>query len=340
MSVPLSTVVAVPRERFESAVESLESLFANTAQPFALVYVDAGSPRAVAERIAVLARQKDFTLIRCDRYLTPNQARNLALPHVKTRYAAFVDNDVFFAPGWLAALERCAEDTAADIVAPVICIGRPAHSKIHHAGGMSRIIEEGGRRVFKEKHNLAEIPLAGVREALVRAPTEMCEFHCVLVRTSVFERLGRLDENLMSSHEHIDLCLKVREGGGSIFFEPESVVTYIPKKLRPYEIPYFMLRWSTRWTRHSLDHFFGKWNAVEFDDGHHEIQFVRRHRGHALPKLRQQALAAGGWRLGNLAIDIVEGALAAIARRRFVGIGRPIPASVVHEAATHTQRAA
>lgn len=256
MSVPLSTVVAVPRERFESAVESLESLFTNTAEPFALVYVDAGSPRAVADRIAALARQRDFTLIRSDSYLTPNQARNLALAHVTTRYAAFVDNDVFFSPGWLAALERCAEDTSADIVAPVICIGRPVHSKIHHAGGISRIVEENGKRVFREKHNLAETPLAGVRETLARAPTEMCEFHCVLVRANVFERLGKLDESLMSSHEHIDLCLKVREAGGSVFFEPKSVVTYIPKKLRPYEIPYFMLRWSNSWTRQSLDHFF------------------------------------------------------------------------------------
>ena len=340
MSVPLSTVVAVPRERFESAVESLESLFANTAEPVSLVYVDAGAPRAVADRIAELARQRDFTLIRSEAYLTPNQARNLALAHVKTRYAAFVDNDVFFSPGWLAALERCAEETAADVVAPVICIGRPVHSKIHHAGGMSRIVEENGQRVFKEKHNLAETPLAGVREGLVRGPTEMCEFHCVLVRANVFERLGRLDENLMSSHEHIDLCLKVREAGGGIYFEPQSVVTYIPKKLRPYEIPYFMLRWSNMWTRHSLDHFFGKWNAVEHDSGHHEIQFVRRHRGHALPALRRRAIAVGGWHLGNLVIDLVEGGFAAIARRRFAGLGKPVMAEIVHEAASPPRRAA
>ncbi len=101
-----------------------------------------------------------------------------------------------------------------------------------------------------------------------------------------------------------------------------------------------MLRWSNAWTRQSLDHFFEKWNAVEHDGGYHEIQFVRRHRGHALPKLRQRALAFGGWRLGSLAIDLVEGGLAMLAGRRFAGLGKPVPASIVHEAGPLTRRAA
>src|SRR5688572_4120076 len=99
MPAPLTTIIVVPRERFGSTFESLDSMFANTTQPYSLIYVDAGSPPDVARRLAALARERGFTLVRSDSYLSPNQARNLALPRVATKYIALADNDVFFAPG-------------------------------------------------------------------------------------------------------------------------------------------------------------------------------------------------------------------------------------------------
>jgi GT2 family glycosyltransferase len=325
-----TTIVVVPRERFAGAVESLESVLATAGNRCKLVYVDAGSPPAVARQLADAARRLDFTLLRTDRYLTPNQARNLALPMVATKYATFLDNDVFGAPGWLAALERCAEETGADIVAPLTCIGKPVHSRIHHAGGTSRFVERDGRRLFEEGHHLNGESLADNRHRLARERTDMAEFHCVLVRTDVFRRLGKLDEKLMSSHEHIDLCLTVVAGGGKIYFEPEAVVTYVPDRLVANELPYFMLRWSDEWSRRSLEHFFTKWNANDIHDDSHSDRFVWHHRGYGLPGLRKRALALGGWRLGNLMIGAVEKTLAGVARRRFPEIGQNIPFNVVH----------
>ena len=179
MPSPLSTIVVVPRERFGSTFESLDSLFANTAQPYALIYVDAGSPPDIARRLAELARQHRFTLLRCESYLTPNQARNLALPHVATKYTVFADNDVFFAPDWLAALERCAEDTGADIVSPVTCIGKPLHSLIHHAGGSATILERDGRRLFREHQDQELMRLEDIRGRLVpRRPAVASSIPC------------------------------------------------------------------------------------------------------------------------------------------------------------------
>src|SRR5690349_7956376 len=111
MTSPRSTIVVVPRERFAFAADSLESVIATAGTPHRLIYVDAGSPPAVAWKLADAARRHDFTLVRTDCYLTPNQARNVALPMLTTKYVAFVDNDVVGTPGWLAALEDCAEET-------------------------------------------------------------------------------------------------------------------------------------------------------------------------------------------------------------------------------------
>jgi GT2 family glycosyltransferase len=327
-----TTIVVVPRERFAAAADSLESLLATAGTAHDLVYVDAGSPAGVARRLADAARRHGFTLLRTDRYLTPNQARNLALQLVATKYVAFLDNDVVGAPGWLAALERCAEETSADIVTPLICIGKPVHSTVHHAGGTSRFVERDGKRLFEERHHLNWKPLAAHRDQLVRERTEMAEFHCVLVRTDVFARHGKLDEKLMSSHEHIDLCLTVTGAGGTIYFEPEAVVTYLPQRLKVEELPYFMLRWSDDWSNRTVDHFYAKWNARDVQDGHYTNRFVWEHRGYGMPNLRKRAFAMAGWRIGSFVIAAVEKTLAGIARRRFPEIGTDIPFHVVHAA--------
>jgi GT2 family glycosyltransferase len=139
MPEPLATIVAVPRERFGLTRRALEAIYANTAGAFELVYVDGGSPARIRRYIAAEARARGFTLVRTDRYLTPNEARNLGLRHVRTRYVVFIDNDVVPAPGWLDRLVVCAETTGAWIVGPLYFIGEPEREVIHMAAGDARI---------------------------------------------------------------------------------------------------------------------------------------------------------------------------------------------------------
>ena len=78
MTEGLVTVVVVPRERFSETRSALERMYAATAPPFPLVYVDGGSPRHIREYLEAQSKEKGFQLIRTDYYLAPNEARNLA----------------------------------------------------------------------------------------------------------------------------------------------------------------------------------------------------------------------------------------------------------------------
>jgi hypothetical protein len=177
----------------------------------------------------------------------------------------FIDNDVVVAPGWLGHLLRCAGETGADIVAPLTCIGEPVHARAHMAGGDARLAE--GRRVFQESHYFANRAVAEVRDKLVRRPCELAEFHCMLTRKSVFDRLGPLDEDLKAVSEHVDFCLTVRRAGGTVIFEPNAVVTYVVgPPLALSDIPYFYYRWSDEWAVDSERHFHEKWGTVFNDD--------------------------------------------------------------------------
>ncbi|MGB3557952.1 MAG: glycosyltransferase, partial [Geitlerinemataceae cyanobacterium] len=242
------TIIVSPRERFSNTRQSLESIYQHTPQPFDLVYVDGGSPKPVQQYLEAQAAEKGFKLIRCDRYLAPNQARNIGLEHADSKYVLFIDNDVVVTPGWSDKLVNCAEETDATIVCPLTCIGQPLHETVHLAGGEARLlVETKGEKTIRrvhEKHYFVNRPVADIKDQLHRQQCEFAEFHCMLVRREIFAQIGLLDEGLLSTREHIDFCLSVAQAGGTVYCEPESVVTYVTGKLEWSDLPFFFLRWS------------------------------------------------------------------------------------------------
>lgn len=272
---PVVTIVVVPRERFSYTRESLESIYEHTEIPFKLVYVDGNSPPKVSQYLQAQAQAKNFQIIRTDNYLYPNQARNLGLTKVNTRYTVFVDNDVVVSPGWLKHLVNCAEETGAGVVGPLMCQDLPLHQTVHFAGGESHVwVDKQGRRRLREKMYKQGHQVADLQSQLQRQPTELAEFHCVLVRTSVFEQLGSLDEQMCNTKEHLDFCMSVREVGLAVYFEPASIVTYVPgPPLEWSDLHYYMLRWSDAWTLNSLHRLRDKWNLVE--DGYFQTKYKK-----------------------------------------------------------------
>ncbi len=284
MSDPNVSIIVVPRERFQFARESLESLYENTTVPFQLIYVDNNSPQSLKTYLSTKSQEKGFQLLRSEQYLSPNQARNLGLRQVKTPYVVFVDNDVIFAPSWLEKLMDCAEATGATVVGSLVCQYRPVHTIVHCAGGTymspsdyaafvrgernpAGALESTGGWSIQEKTPYQNQPLAEVRDRLSRQPTGFVEFHAMLVRTAIFERLGPLDEGFSCTKEYLDFCMGVTRAGGQIYLEPESVVTFLTHPPAPAlqwsDLPYFMLRWSDAWEGSNLRHFQQKWQLQD-----------------------------------------------------------------------------
>ena len=295
MEKPRITIVAVPRERFCFARESLESLYENTEFPFKLVYVDNNSPAKLRRYLETQAVLKGFQLVRTEYSLSPNQARNFGLRHVSSQYVVFIDNDVIFSPGWLKALFDCAEDTGATVVGSLVCQHTPVHEIIHCAGGEYMPPEEFTQFASEKQSSISPNPfgsegkwhirekiyrqgqrLSEVGDELKRQPTGFVEFHCVLVRTELFQQVGLLDEGFLCTKEYLDLCMTVAKAGGAVYLEPSSLVTFLSHPPAPplewSDIPYFMLRWSDAWELASLRHFRSKWDLAETE------YFTRRYK--------------------------------------------------------------
>ena len=274
------TVVVVPREQFSLARRSIDNIYANTHHSFELIYVDGNSPPPVRDYLATEAQQREFRLIRTAHYLSPNQARNLAIPEIQTEYVVFIDNDVLVQPGWLQALMDCGQQTGAWAVAPLTLEGE-AFDAIHQIGGEILLKDRpNGQKWLLERRPYMHLPLSKLKAELTAGPTELTEFHCVFARRDVFDKTGLLDEKLLSMAEETDFCLSILQAGGLVYAEPASVVSYVPPfNMQPSDLPYFFLRWSDHWCQASIDRMCEKHHLDSSSPGiKHYRQFVHSHR--------------------------------------------------------------
>lgn len=294
------TIVVVPRDHFSHAEPALESILRDTHVPYELTYVDHSAPPDVARYLQRTCAERGFRRIPVDRPLAPNEARNVAIPTLTTPFVVFVDNDVIVSPGWLEPLLETARASGAWLVGPTYLIDGAGPLRVHLTGGAIRFREEQGRRRFEEEHFRMDEPLESIAGLRRPETTELIEFHCMLARTEVFRRVGLLDEALLTHGEHLDLCLAVRERGGTIVHEPRSRVTVeFPDALRPEEVPYYLLRWDAEWNRASIDHFAEKW-GIAADDPY------REHLRSFLDATRRRMLRSVRWPWGRLSELLVH----------------------------------
>jgi len=190
---PSVTIVSVPREQFSRTRLSLQSILDARELDWPIIHVDGNSPSGLMRELAAIHERID--IVHKDEYLTGNEARNLALARVGTRYVIFIANDVQVWPGALRAMVKCAEKTGAWIVGPLCCAGAPFSQRVHVARCQLRIVEEDGRRRLHEVKPDCNEPAAEVRSRLGRGVSEEVEFHCLLARTELFDRIGALDED-------------------------------------------------------------------------------------------------------------------------------------------------
>ena len=313
LSSPSITLVVAPRERFSYIQPSLESIYKHTKIPFELIYIDVDSPRHIHRYLARSAVQRNFTLLRTNHFLSPNQVRNLGLSQVTTDYVLFIDNDIHVSPGWLEKLWKCAQETDATVVSPLVCVGKPLHERILMAGGEIRIfLETDGqyeqRRLYKKCH-LVNRSATMMKHQLQQQACDYAELGCALVKRDIFDQIGLLDEKLLNIQEHLDFCLSVAQAGGKIYCEPASVVTYVPEVPRYWsELIYFMLRWSDAWEAESLIHFQKKWSLDMDRDFILRFQHLghQRHQILLLPLLRRLMAGQRIRRVEKLAIRIEQ----------------------------------
>lgn len=336
---PSVTVIVVPRERFSTVLGTLDGIRATVPSDVPVIVVEGGSPGPIRRGLRRRSAAGGIDLVSHRGPIVPNRARNDGAERARTEFLVFVDNDMVFEPGWLEALVRRAVEDRADVVAPLICIGPPRAAVIHHAGGQLRWKRTEGREVLGEDHRLKDVEID--RFDPVAAPPEnmVAEFHCVLMRRSLWDRLAPLDERLVT-REQMDLALRCLALGARVRFEADAVVTYFARiAFSLSDLRYHLFRWSDPLVMRSLEVFERTW-GVDLDRERVRDRWIGNHRRRAIdsalkPLVRHLPGRAQRWvlRLATRALE-ARGARDAVAAvggpaRRAPDPGVPARALVV-----------
>jgi hypothetical protein len=290
------------------SVTALEALYTQLEPPFNLIYVLGGAPRSLERTLEQYSEKFGFRIVSRSYFLTPNESRNLGLSLATTKYIIFIENDAIPAPGWIEALQDCAVQTNADVIAPLICEGPPLHRTIHQAGGT---FADDVNLFFSTPYGERRVVDAHTRhgstvEQIDCAPsqTQTGEFHCVMVKREILQQLGGFDEKMMSTREHLDFAMSVHQLGGTIFLAPGAVVTFFPPwggvGLKLSDLPYYMVRWSGRWGAASAEHFRHKW-GIRPEQKHDEFVSQRYGEDIVRPLVRRMPFLGRYRRVGTAA---------------------------------------
>jgi GT2 family glycosyltransferase len=274
VTAPRVTLIMTVRERYSPTLSTLESLMANTAMPFRLVFADTGLPPWLSEAVAAASRRHCFEVVQFADNMWPQQVRKMLAPGIDTEYVAFLDNDLLFHPGWLEKLVACADETGAGLVGPLYLWGDGiAPPRVHMAGGSLEEISEAAGRVLLERHEGYDADAEAAAATLVRSPCDFLEFHCMLFRTELARQSDMLDPRICCVHEHIDVALTARHQGQTIYLEPAARVLYrafIPTTLE--DLPLMRRRWSRAAVEESIAAFCDKWQVINDDRSFGELR--------------------------------------------------------------------
>jgi len=190
---PLVSVIVPVHNGERTLQQALESVFAQTYKRVEIIIVDDGSTDGTARLVAGLADRVSY-------FFLPHSgaaaARNLGIRESKGEFIAFIDADDLWVDGKLAAQMRCFE----------------AFPQVEIVQGLVKRI-----RLDESAHSGER----GVGES----PIVFSNLGAMVVRRSVFERIGYLDEALRYN-EDTDFWLRALEAGMVVLVQRKLALLY------------------------------------------------------------------------------------------------------------------
>ena len=286
------TVAVVPRESFNMFPEVVRGVYEKTPPIFKMLVMEGNSPEFIRKELRELEKtQPNCRIVWSDRFLYPHEMVNQAMKLIDTEYVAFIDNDVEVDAGWLEALVACADEEKVGCVHPVyltVKLNDPTR-KIHVAEGrLLRKRMPNGQTLLDSAMPYSGISLENYPDRR-RKESEFFEWHGVLFRKSLLDKIGPLDD--LNIAEHVDYSLRIQKAGEKILLEPRAVAAYEYERifrLDPTSKRYFLFRWNVKKSAASLDKFRANWNLHPLST-ERRLHWVKEHSAkvrHSLPHYR------------------------------------------------------
>jgi GT2 family glycosyltransferase len=209
---------------------------------YEVIIVDNHSSDGTSEFLESLSG--DVQIIRNSTNLGFAKACNQGARAAQGRYLVFLNNDTIPKSGWLDPL--IAEVNSCDEVAVVGSKLLYPDNTIQHAGV---VISRNSLMPYHLFRGVPERMLA----VNVRREFQAVTAACMLVRKLTFEEVGGFDEGFVNGYEDVDLCLKIRQLGKKVVYQPKSCLYHLESQTpdrKKYDEENFLrliARWEHQW---------------------------------------------------------------------------------------------
>ena len=227
------SVIVPTRDHGEDVDRCLHSLFERTTYPnYEVLLVDNGSTdrASLAAFEAWKEREPDrFRVVPYDVPFNYSQINNYAVAQSTGTYVLLLNNDTeIITDDWMTAMVEQAQHEQIGAVGGKLLY---ADDTIQHAGVIIGLhgLAGHGHRLFPADAPGYFVALKTVNNfsALTAA--------CLMVRRSVYDRVGGLDEELTVAFNDVDFCLKIQQAGYRNVYLPHVVLYHFESKSRGFD---------------------------------------------------------------------------------------------------------
>jgi O-antigen biosynthesis protein len=240
---PAVSIVLVTSGGWRWTEIGLQSLAKHTTGSYEVIVVDNASPDATVRR---LHARDDIEVVCNDSNRGLGPACNQGAAVARGRYLVFLNTNTAVHPGWLEPLVSVLDsDPTIGAVGPRLVY---PDGRLQEAGML--IAQDGTVLQYGDGES------ADNMQFRFRRTVDCCSGACLAVRREAFNAIGGFDPVWVPAYyEGIDLCLRLRDAGLAVIFEPAATVTHIRSGARMFDGPtqlflehrrQFVARWSHR----------------------------------------------------------------------------------------------
>ena len=224
VSVPLVSIVIPVFNLLDMTRRCLHSLQEHSSDiEYEIIVVDNGSADGTSEWLRQVARDSSGRIRQVVNALNLGfaKASNQGARAARGRYILFLNNDTEVLSGWLKPLLSVLERDAS-----VAAVGSKLlfpDGTIQHAGVVISVQQSSGHigpfHIYYKQ--AADLP-----EANQPREYNVCTGACLLTRADMFREAKGFDEAFWNGYEDVDLCLRFRQRGWRVIYQPASVVKH------------------------------------------------------------------------------------------------------------------
>lgn len=273
------TIVVSIKDQYNQLSFMLENLFTKIPSNLPVIYVTSGPCNNYETNILnkFQPTHPNLSIIHNELNFTRSLLlRNLAIPHIHTKYTLFMFNDVIpLNDQWLVELYHAAEQHPLGMVFQPFIWEKTNDTfaqKQFHAGWNNLFFIHSRNKLYIHHTFNVELKKLGMSALKNMNPTEQPYFiedHSLLVRTDFIKRCPLFDIHMSYTKEYIDMALTTKINNGLIYFVPKSEVLYIlpDSAISQTDLLYYTYRRSEETCASSVEHLKQKWGIEYNYDG-------------------------------------------------------------------------